>query len=162
MTTPARTRERGPALDGASSPAPAAPATHAPGGWRGARLPALVAGVAASAVGYLAAVDPNQAGHYPTCPFLFLTGWYCPGCGSLRAIHDLAHLDLAGALARNPLVLVAVPYLLITWGLWLHRSVTGRPRRWLAPAWVLWTVLGAVLAYWVLRNVPGWTWLSPA
>jgi hypothetical protein len=27
---------------------------------------------------------------------------------------------------------------------------------------VLYSVLGAILMFWVLRNVPGWTWLSPA
>jgi hypothetical protein len=26
---------------------------------------------------------------------------------------------------------------------------------------VLYGILGVVLAYWVARNVPGWTWLSP-
>lgn len=162
MTSAARVHEPGAAPQPAHPSRATAPATRSTGGWRGARLPAAVAGAAAAAVGYIASVDPNQAGHYPTCPFLFITGWYCPGCGSLRAIHDLAHLDVAGALARNPLVLVALPYVVLTWTLWLHRSVTGRPRRWLAPAWVLWSLLGALLAYWILRNVPGWTWLSPA
>jgi len=46
--------------------------------------------------------------------------------------------------------------------LWLRRTATGRPRRWLAPPWALYSVLGAILMFWVLRNVPGWTWLSPA
>ncbi|HET7305262.1 MAG TPA: DUF2752 domain-containing protein [Segeticoccus sp.] len=151
-----------PGADRDGRPAPSAAATRSPGGRRGALLPLLVATGALGAVGYLAAIDPNETGHYPTCPFLFLTGLYCPGCGSLRAVHDLAHLDVAGALARNPLTVVAAAYLVLAWGLWLHRSVTGRPRRWLAPAWVLWSLLGLVLGYWVLRNVPGWTWLSPA
>ena len=31
----------------------------------------------------------------------------------------------------------------------------------MAPAWVLYGILGVVLTYWVARNVPGWTWLSP-
>jgi hypothetical protein len=33
----------------------------------------VLAGVAAVA-GYVAAIDPNRPGHYPTCPFLALTG----------------------------------------------------------------------------------------
>lgn len=112
--------------------------------------------------GYVAAVDPNAAGHYPTCPFLAITGWYCPGCGALRAVHALAHGDLMTALARNPYAVVALGYLVVTWVLWLNRTATGRPRRWLAPPWVLYSVLGSILTFWVLRNVPGWTWLSPA
>jgi hypothetical protein len=112
--------------------------------------------------GYVGAVDPNLAGHYPTCPFLAITGWYCPGCGALRAVHALAHGDLVTAMARNPLAVVAAGYFVVTWVLWFDRTLTGRPRRWLAPPWVLYGVLGAILTFWVLRNVPGWTWLSPA
>lgn len=122
-------------------------------------------GVAAAAligVGYVRGVDPNAPGHYPSCPFLAVTGWYCPGCGALRALHALGHGDVMTALARNPFTVVAVGYFLVAWGLWLRREATGRPRRWLAPAWVLYGVFGAILTFWVLRNVPGWTWLSPA
>jgi hypothetical protein len=66
------------------------------------------------------------------------------------------------ALARNPFAVVALGYVVVAWVLWLERTATGRPRRWLAPPWALYSVLGAILMFWVLRNVPGWTWLSPA
>lgn len=126
-------------------------------------LPALgVGSVALVGAALVTAVDPNEAGHYPTCPFLAVTGWYCPGCGALRAAHALGHGDLGTALARNPFAVVAFAYLAVTWLLWLRRAVTGQRPRWLAPAWVLHGVLGAILAFWVLRNLPGWTWLSPA
>ena len=111
--------------------------------------------------GYVAAVDPNTVGHYPTCPFLAITGRYCPGCGALRAVHALAHGDPMTALARNPFVVVALGYVVVAWVLWLERTASGRPVRWLAPAWVLYSVLGAILMFGVLRNLPGWTWLSP-
>jgi hypothetical protein len=132
------------------------------GGRRAVMLPLGAAAAALLAVGYVASVDPNVAGHYPTCPFLAITGWYCPGCGALRAVHALAHGDLMTALARNPFAVVALGYLVLSWVLWLDRTARGRPRRWLAPPWVLYGVLAAILMFWVLRNVPGWTWLSPA
>ncbi len=132
------------------------------GGRRAVLLPLGTAAAALVTTGYVASVDPNAAGHYPTCPFLFLTGWYCPGCGSLRAVHALAHGDLMTALARNPLAVVAFGYLVVAWVLWLNRTARGRPQRRLAPPWVLYTVLVAVVVFGVLRNVPGWTWLSPA
>lgn len=126
-------------------------------------LPPLAVGAAALAsAGYVTAVDPSAAGHYPACPFLAITGWYCPGCGALRAMHALGHGDLITALARNPFAVAAFGYLAITWLLWLRRTVTGRPPRRLAPPWVLHAVLGLIVAFWVLRNVPGWAWLSPA
>ena len=124
--------------------------------------PLGVAAVALIGVGYVANVDPNTPGHYPTCPFLAVTGWYCPGCGTLRAVHALGHGDLMTALARNPFAVVALGYVVVTWVLWLQRSARGRSLRWLAPPWVLYGVLAAILMFWVLRNVPGWTWLSPA
>jgi hypothetical protein len=131
------------------------------GGRRAIMRPLGVGAVALIGVGIVTTVDPNTAGHYPTCPFLAVTGWYCPGCGALRAVHALGHGDLMTALARNPLTVVVAGYLVVTWVLWLRRSASGRPLRWLAPTWVIYGVFGAILAFWVLRNVPGWTWLSP-
>jgi len=132
------------------------------GGRRAALLPLGVAAAALVSAGYVAAVDPNATGHYPTCPFLALTGWYCPGCGALRAVHAMARGDLSTALDRNPFTVVAVGYLVVTWLMWFQRSARGRPLRWLAPPWVLYGALGAILIFWVLRNIPGWTLLSPA
>lgn len=132
------------------------------GGRRAVLLPLGVAAAALIGAGYVSTVDPNAAGHYPACPFLAITGWYCPGCGALRAAHALSHGDLVTALARNPYAVVAFGYLVVTWALWFRRTVTGRPARWLAPPWVLHGVLGLILAFWLLRNLPGWTWLSPA
>lgn len=110
----------------------------------------------------LFAIDPNEPGHYPTCPFLATTGFYCPGCGALRATHDLLRGDLSGALARNPMTVLAAPYLAVAFVTWILR-LSGRPapRSTSLPPWTIWVLLGVVLAFGVLRNVPGWTWLSP-
>ena len=51
----------------------------------------------------------RTAGSYGVCPLYALTGLWCPACGGLRATHDLAHGDLAGAWAMNPLWVLAVP-----------------------------------------------------
>ena len=40
--------------------------------------------------------DPATSGVFPPCPLHYLTGWYCPGCGSLRAIHQLVAWKPAG------------------------------------------------------------------
>lgn len=111
----------------------------------------------------LAAVDPNEPGHYPTCPFLASTGLFCPGCGALRAVHALLTGDAVDALARNPLAVLAVPYLLLAWGSWGVRSLgLPVPRSTSLRPWVIWALLAVVLVFGVLRNLPGWTWLSPA
>lgn len=125
-----------------------------------------VAGVAAAglAVGLLlATVDPHEPGHYPTCPFLATTGWYCPGCGALRATHDLLHGDVVGALGRNPLTVLAAPYLLVAFVTWaLRRLGRPAPRSTSLPPWAIWSLLAVVLAFGVLRNLPGFGFLSPA
>jgi hypothetical protein len=123
--------------------------------------PVLVAGSALAALAWVGSVDPNEPGHYPTCPFLAVTGWFCPGCGSLRALHALAHGDLRAALARNPLMVLTVPMLVAWWTAWLVREVRRRPRRWAAPAWTIWGLLVLVLAFAVARNLPGATFLAP-
>jgi hypothetical protein len=122
-----------------------------------ARAAAPAAVLAATA----AVVDPNEPGHYPTCPFLALTGRYCPGCGSLRAIHALAHGDLATAIDRNPLAVLCVPILATIFVLWARRRLTGRQRTWAAPAAWINAFLVLVIAFWVLRNLTPFTWLAP-
>jgi hypothetical protein len=53
--------------------------------------------------------DPATAGFYPPCLFRSLFGFQCPGCGSLRAAHQLLHGDFAAAWALNRTVVVALP-----------------------------------------------------
>jgi hypothetical protein len=126
-----------------------------------AARPAVVAASAVAALAWVGSVDPNEPGHYPTCPFLAVTGWFCPGCGSLRALHALVHGDLRSALARNPPMVLTVPALAWWWATWLVREVRGRPRRWAAPAWAIWALLAVVVAFTVARNLPGAAFLAP-
>ena len=131
---------------------------------RGRRLlvPALsVVGVA----GFLTVthvVDPTQPGNYPTCRWMLLTGTWCPGCGTLRATHALTEGQVGVAFGYNPLTVLAYVVIFVGFLGYSVRQWTGRPKRHLAPAWVLYALFWGIIAFWVLRNVPGWTWLSPA
>ena len=111
---------------------------------------------------YLGTHDPHVAGSYPQCVLYSLTGIYCPACGGTRAAYDLLHGDVAGAMARNP----AVPMLLVAVLLLLAYRITYRRRHGTAapavPAWVPVGIAVAALVFGVLRNIPGWDWLSPA
>ena len=61
---------------------------------------------------FIGMFDPAQFGMFPRCPFHWLTGWQCPGCGSQRALHHLLHLDIYQALLDNPLLVISIPYIL--------------------------------------------------
>lgn len=117
-------------------------------------LPIITGVAAVAAVLIVAFVDPNEPGHYPVCPSLLLFGVYCPGCGSLRAVHDLTHLDFAGAWGMNPLVFAVIPYAVWKWARWLGESLGFPLARRLAPAWTIWLVFAGILAFGVARNVP--------
>ncbi|MEV0596515.1 DUF2752 domain-containing protein [Nonomuraea cavernae] len=129
---------------------------------RSVLAPLGVAAATGAVFAVVGAIDPNEPGNYPTCPFLWGTGLYCPGCGTLRTIHALAHLDPVAAMGLNPLAMVMIPFLLFWWGRWLVRGWQGRPRRTTLahPAW-LWVFLGVVLVYWVVRNLPFGAFLAP-
>ena len=123
--------------------------------------PLVAAGVAVLATVVLAVRDPHVTGSYGGCPLYALTGLWCPACGGLRATHDLAHGDLAGAWSMNPLWVLAVPVVVALWGRWLARRVRGRTAR-PAPVWGAWVLLVVVVGFGVARNVPVLgPWLAP-
>jgi hypothetical protein len=122
---------------------------------------AVLAGVIAAA-GYVTMVDPNRPGHYPTCPFLAVTGYYCPGCGSLRMIHAIGHGHLAEAFGRNPLAFATLPVLAYLWVRWAWAAKRGEQvrSRVLHPAVIIgFTVV--ILLFWIVRNLPVGRVLAP-
>ncbi|MFQ5505608.1 MAG: DUF2752 domain-containing protein [Planctomycetota bacterium] len=97
--------------------------------------------------------DPSEAGFYPSCFFLTVTGFQCPGCGTLRGMHALLHGDLLGALRCNPMLVLTVPlggYTAVSFAL---QELRGRPLPvpMLRSGWIL-GVLGGLIGYWVVRN----------
>jgi len=119
--------------------------------------------IIAALVGALAVLfwfNPAQFGFYPRCAFYEATGLQCPGCGSLRACHQLLHGHVGAAFQLNPLFVVSLPFfgwlgLRIIVDTLQHRpSSVG-----LRPFW-LWTGLAVLLLFGVGRNLPvhwlGW------
>lgn len=128
--------------------------------------PAVVGAATAAATGLLAVRSPYASGSYGFCPFLALTGLWCPACGGLRAVHELTQLDVAAAWAMNPLLVLAVPVLVVAWGLWLARTLRpaspGRVGGAAWTAWTAWAVLAVAVGFTVARNLPALEpWLAP-
>ena len=106
--------------------------------------------------------DPHESGSWGVCPLFAATGIYCPGCGGLRAVNDLTNGDVWAAASSNLLFVVSAPVLVFLWARWLRRSWRGEPLGDVGSPWVLTSViLGLVLVFSVVRNLPFGSWLAP-
>ena len=120
---------------------------------RGLALCAALLGVLAGGVLYF--FDPAQWGFYPPCLFHKLTSLNCPGCGGLRALHQLLHGHLAAAFHSNPLLVLSLPF---GFG-FLARQTFSRgagksaPVAFTQPPWP-WIVLSVIILFGVVRNLP--------
>ena len=87
--------------------------------------PALTGVGAATVVTALGVRDPHVEGSWGFCPFLLLTGAPCPGCGGLRAVHDLTRLDVPAALSSNAVAVLLLLGAVVAWALWTVRRWRG-------------------------------------
>lgn len=97
------------------------------------------------------------------CRFYELTGLYCPGCGSGRAIAAILRGDWTAAFRWNPLVfLLGFPsiavliheYIRVVFGVRQLKPV-------LPPQWLSTGVVVLLFAFWILRNLPWFAFLAP-
>lgn len=114
----------------------------------------LVAAMVFGGAWLLRSFDPSVAGGlFPQCLFLAVTGFYCPGCGVTRALHALAHLDVARAFAMNALVVAGLPVLA-----WMGvQAARGRSARVAGPLRVLFdgrAWIAALALFGIARNLP--------
>jgi hypothetical protein len=123
----------------------------------------LVASVFALVIGSLYAYDPAKGGFYPVCYFHSATGLLCPGCGCLRAMHQLLHGDIIAALHYNSLLVLSLIAMLLWTGIAFVR--TGKLR--FLPsnlnARSIWIVLTISMIFGIARNLPfaKSVWLAP-
>lgn len=98
--------------------------------------------------------DPASSGIFPPCPLHYLTGWYCPGCGSLRALHQLLHGNVRAAWALNPMTMVLLPF--IGYGMTSQALIAlrgrGLPGIFLS-ANMIRALCGVIVLFGILRNL---------
>jgi hypothetical protein len=111
--------------------------------------------VAATALVTLHFFDPATSGLFPPCPLRYLTGWYCPGCGSLRAIHQLLHGNLRAAWALNPLTILLLPFLIYGTVSYASFELRGQhlPRLFLPAVWIR-GLCAVIILFGIARNIP--------
>ena len=114
----------------------------------------LLAGVSGVAV-VLYQFSPHESGIYGPCPFRALTGLYCPGCGTLRGLHELLHGNMVKAFGLNPLMVLLLPFILYSFFKYTVSGITGRQQsKVFIPSDFIWALLVIIIVYWILRNVP--------
>ena len=113
------------------------------------------------------AVNPADSSIYPPSPFRLLTGGlFCPGCGTLRALHQLLHGHLLAAIDLNLLMVLSLPLIAYSYLVYSSHALF-KPQQWFPPIYTpakwIWVILGVILTYWILRNIPvePFSWLAP-
>lgn len=124
--------------------------------------PAVTVGGLAAATLALHLRDPHVAGSWGGCPSAML-GFWCPGCGGLRAVNDLTHGQLLEAASSNLAFVAALPLIVLALTVWTVDRWRGT-RREVPTALVRPTVYaagGLLVVFTVLRNLPAGAWLAP-
>jgi hypothetical protein len=92
---------------------------------------------------------------HPVCFFYKITGLYCPGCGTLRALEASAAGDFWAAFLYNPFLFAAViPFILYMITIYLMRKIK---KKWIpsiisSPKSAL-PAGAAIIGIWVFRNL---------
>lgn len=92
----------------------------------------------------------------PRCPFLQLTGWQCPGCGSMRGIHALLHGDIVRALQLNVMLIPGLIYFAFLVLLELSRPHNLRAERLyrrFSGRTASWIIFAIIVAWGIGRNL---------
>lgn len=115
----------------------------------------VLAAIVAGALFLLYKIDPAQQGLFPVCPFHAFTGLYCPGCGTLRAVHQILHGNIAAGFRMNPLSTALIPYFFLSFVSYGAEALSGKsPLRIFIPSQVIWGLLFIIISFWILRNIP--------
>lgn len=97
--------------------------------------------------------NPADNNIFPKCPFYWLTGLKCPGCGSQRAIHSLLHLDFETAFKYNAFLIFSLPIIAILG--YTELTKTKHPNQYLKVhnAKFIWGYFILVISWWINRNI---------
>ncbi|WP_141013766.1 DUF2752 domain-containing protein [Nocardioides sambongensis] len=145
-----------------TAPTPPVAARAAQPRWLRMAPPAMVAGVLGAMTVALHVRDPHSQGSWGLCPSAAV-GFWCPGCGGLRAVNDLTDLRILDAASSNLLFVASIPilaYIFYRWaaGRWTDRrwDPSERSTNFSAVALIVLMVLFAVV-----RNTTAGSWLAP-
>lgn len=97
--------------------------------------------------------NPLYYSFFPKCPFYTITHFYCPGCGSQRALNSLLHFDFIEMINYNlllPIGLLLAAYNSILKIINRKRSRVKNILDFSASPPI---ILAFILVFWILRNI---------
>ncbi|QIG42621.1 DUF2752 domain-containing protein [Nocardioides anomalus] len=106
--------------------------------------------------------DPHTSGSWGFCPSAAL-GFWCPGCGGLRAVNDLTNGDVGAALSSNVVVTSLIPVAVGLLALWAFTSWRGTRLSlpWARVRPLVWALVTVLVIFTVMRNTGPGAWLAP-
>lgn len=127
-------------------------------------VPVGAAGAVLAATAAVHVRDPHVGGSWGFCPIRLTTGLDCPGCGGLRAVHHLTDFEIGAALSSNLVIVLAIPFVVALWAVWIVRAWRGSGgRAWPSERTRMWTgvaVAGLLIGFGIVRNLPFAPWLA--
>lgn len=90
------------------------------------------------------------------CIFHKLTGFYCPGCGTTRAIISLIKFNPYQALRYNMLTIFLIPLASLYC---IYKYILNGKKE--IPNWVWFILLAITIIFFILRNIPAFSFLAP-
>ena len=123
---------------------------------------AAAAFFAAAALLYLYFTGEGEGAGIP-CMFHQITGLYCSGCGSSRALRSVLQFDFYQAMRYNAIFTICVPFLAVYFGAlgisyirFGNDRISGKIS--MLPVWI---IIAAAVLYGILRNIPAFAFLAP-
>lgn len=99
------------------------------------------------------AFNPAENALFPKCPFLLITGYQCPGCGSQRALHSLLHGEITHAFRYNALLIISLPIVILLTYAEVFRKKKPRLYNKLNSRHVIWGIFIVIVVWWIGRNL---------
>jgi len=110
--------------------------------------------IAAATLPVLYFFPPQHASFYPRFLLNRFAGWQCPGCGGLRATHELLHGRVVEAWDLNAFWVSLVPVAALYAGASVWKEWMGRnPLPFLWRPLIVWIIAGLAIVFGILRNV---------
>jgi hypothetical protein len=109
-----------------------------------------VVGISITAFYYF--INPVDNAFLPSCTFKKITGFYCPGCGGQRALHQLLHGHFNDAFHSNLLIYILIP--IVWYKVSLHLNNFPSRDLLVLDKKGIWIFLSLLLSFTILRNIP--------